>query len=90
MGKNHTNFKIVDCGLKINSIFLHIGASPDGIVVCGKVAVEVKCPYTLRNQPNLKSLYSKTMSPLKQVNGQVWHEQEASVILSSSNANVCG
>lgn len=55
-----------------------------------KGAVEVKFPYTLRNQPNLKSLYSKTMPPLKQVNGQVWHEQEASVILSSSNANVCG
>lgn len=72
--KLHSNLKIVDCGLKVNREFPHIGASPDGIVTCdccGTGVVEVKCPFSQRNSRTLKAIFSKKNSPLIMVNGSL-------------------
>lgn len=49
--KDHENLEVVENGLFINPKWPHIGASPDGIVkcdCCGKRVLEVKCPYSHR------------------------------------------
>ena len=50
--KDHQNLQVSDSELFINSTWLHIGASPDGIVQCDrcvKQVLEVKCPYNHRD-----------------------------------------
>ena len=52
VGPNHEMFEIMDSGLVINPQYPYLGASPDGIVscsCCGKGVVELKCPYTHRD-----------------------------------------
>ena len=47
MKKTHVNFKIEQVGLFVNPLYLHLGASPDGLVsctCCGKGVIEIKCP----------------------------------------------
>ena len=42
-----------DSGLIINPLWPYIGASPDGIVecnCCSKCVLEIKCPYSHRNE----------------------------------------
>ena len=49
---NHTSFALKFTGLHINPKFLHLGASPDGLVsceCCGEGLLEVKCPYSIRH-----------------------------------------
>lgn len=58
MAEKHRLFKVVQCGLYINNKFPHLGASPDGITsckCCGNGVVEIKCPYSSRNDANLNS-----------------------------------
>ena len=45
----HANLKIGCCGLVVHPCYPHLGASPDGIVICdccGKGVLEIKCPYS--------------------------------------------
>ena len=45
----HDEFTFERAGLFINPVFPHLGASPDGFVLCkccGNGLVEIKCPYT--------------------------------------------
>ena len=57
---NHNDFEINDSGLVINSMWPHLGASPDATInstCCSKGPVEVKCSYmfiTIRSR--LRSL----------------------------------
>jgi hypothetical protein len=49
---NHSGFTFEKTGFVISLCHSYIGASPDGILKCpcyGKSVVEVKCPYTHRN-----------------------------------------
>ena len=49
----HKNCKMVSCGLFVSKSHPYIGASPDAIVLCSccqKACVEIKCPYSIRNQ----------------------------------------
>ena len=51
--KDHTNLTLDQCGFFICPHHPHIGASPDGIILCdccGKGCLEVKCPYCLRSE----------------------------------------
>ena len=48
----HQNFCCEPCGLVVNPLYPHLGASPDGNVsctCCGTGLLEIKCPYTGRN-----------------------------------------
>ena len=50
--KRHDDFTISNSGLFLNSKWVFLGASPDGLVscsCCGNGVLEVKCPYTLRH-----------------------------------------
>ena len=49
--KDHQNLQVSENGLFINPRWPHIGASPDSIVQCDccvKCVLEVKCPYSHR------------------------------------------
>ena len=51
--KMHNNCKMISCGLFVSKSHPHIGASPDALVLCSccqKACVEIKCPYSIRNQ----------------------------------------
>lgn len=67
--KNHHHSLIVEeCGLRISNKYPHLGASPDGIIscdCCGVGVIEIKCPYSARNDPNLTAYIKKKGSPVK-------------------------
>lgn len=69
MRKNyHDSFIVEECGLRISNKFPHLGASPDGIIscdCCGVGVIEIKCPYSARNDPNLTAYIKKKGSPVK-------------------------
>ena len=49
----HSNCKMISCGLFVSKSHPYIGASPDTLVLCSccqKACVEIKCPYSIRNQ----------------------------------------
>lgn len=52
--KDHNNFDVCTCGLFIDSLYPHLGASPDGVVTCtccdAMGVLEVKCPYSCRDK----------------------------------------
>ena len=56
MSKTHVNFKVDLCGLVINPKYPYMAASPDGkcsCTCCGTHLIEIKCPYSIRNEdPN--------------------------------------
>ena len=48
---SHADVCMEPCGLVINPLYPHLGASPDAIVectCCGRGVVEVKCPFNLK------------------------------------------
>lgn len=48
--KMHSSFQIKPTGLHVNPKYPHLGASPDGLVMCtccGDGLLEIKCPYSL-------------------------------------------
>ena len=56
MSQSHVNFIISKCGLYINSQFPFLAATPDRTVscnCCGNGIVEVKCPYSLRDNKSI-------------------------------------
>ncbi|XP_048735015.2 uncharacterized protein LOC125650616 [Ostrea edulis] len=56
MSQLHVNFKISKCGLYINPQFPYLAATPDRTVscdCCGNGIVEVKCPYSLRDNKDI-------------------------------------
>ena len=46
-----TSCTVQEAGLHINSKWPYLGASPDGLLDDGESIVEVKCPYSSREQP---------------------------------------
>ena len=54
----HVDFKLEKCGLYIHQTKSYIGASPDALLTCtchGISPVEIKCPYTIRNESVIDS-----------------------------------
>ena len=52
MSEAHDNIQVNESGLILNPAHPHLGASPDGLVVCdccGEGCIEVKCPYCIRD-----------------------------------------
>jgi hypothetical protein len=50
--QDHTDGKVRKCGLFIHEQLPYLAASPDGLLecnCCGKVPIEIKCPYSLRD-----------------------------------------
>ncbi|MEO0683969.1 MAG: YqaJ viral recombinase family protein [Cyanobacteria bacterium J06649_11] len=50
--RTHTGAEMKECGLFSDAPKPFIGASPDRIFECkchGKVCIEIKCPYSIRN-----------------------------------------
>lgn len=64
---DHINFSFTISGLIINPNFPYLGASPDGIIncdCCGKGCVEIKCPYSLTKDKNIRSMTYLTSGKL--------------------------
>lgn len=83
MAEKHKSFKVEECGLYINNKFPHLGASPDGIIscdCCGVGVVEIKCPYSARNDANLSAYIEKKTSPLQTV--QIGGNESATICYS--------
>ncbi|XP_065919203.1 uncharacterized protein [Dysidea avara] len=58
MSAEHNNFTCNLTGLWINSLYPHLGVSPDGVTSCschGQGLLEIKCPYSARNAEFLTS-----------------------------------
>lgn len=50
--KQHGNFSFTPAGLHVHPTYPHLGASPDGLILCdccGEGVLEIKCPYKYRN-----------------------------------------
>ena len=63
--KYQQNVMVYSTGLHINAKYTHLGASPDGIIVCDchrKDLLEIKCPYKYHN--GLKSWQDDKDFPL--------------------------
>lgn len=72
----HTAFHTSLSGLMINPLYPFIAASPDGISscdCCGKKLLEIKCPYTLRNDSpvSVAALTNHTYCLTKGMDGKV-------------------
>lgn len=51
--QQHESFECSPAGLTVNPSFPHLGASPDGVVICkccGAGLLEIKCPYKHRDR----------------------------------------
>lgn len=62
----HVNLRKEQCGLLISSENPFLGASPDGFLICdchGKIAVEVKCPYTGKDTSDFTDALLKLTDP---------------------------
>ena len=66
---DHSSLKALPCGLYVNPLAPHLGASPDGIIscdCCGLGLLEVKCPFSIREQlPTTVSYIEKGMDGFK-------------------------
>jgi hypothetical protein len=50
---SHASFKVTRTGLRLHPSYPYLGASPDGIIscsCCGPGLLEIKCPYSKRNE----------------------------------------
>ncbi|KAM4528256.1 uncharacterized protein PAE49_000194 [Odontesthes bonariensis] len=57
MGQGHEGFSCMGSGLWMNPKWPYMGSSPDGMVVCdchGNGICEIKCPYSQRDEANLR------------------------------------
>lgn len=64
----HSNFQREETGLHLHAEKPFFGASPDAITecdCCGKGAVEIKCPYCLRDGTTIKQYATKKGSPVQ-------------------------
>ena len=55
---SHSDFHLKSCGLHISITHPFIAASPDTLLICschGKIVIEVKCPFTHRNDHVLEA-----------------------------------
>ena len=55
---SHLNLVVSDSGLVIHPQYPYLGASPDGCICCeccGRGVLEVKCPFSCRNQTFLEA-----------------------------------
>ena len=68
----HVDFKLEKCGLYTHQTKPYIGASPDALLTCkchGISPVEIKCPYTIRNESVIDS--ASQCDFLVEINDQV-------------------
>lgn len=59
MKAKHAQYTLDECGLLIDPNYPLFGASPDGIShcdCCGKGCIEIKCPYSLKDDNDFKNL----------------------------------
>ena len=71
---NHDQLVVTDSGLVINPQWPYMGASPDGIIeckCCGKGVLEVKCPYSHREESVLSAALNDNKFCLKMDNGEL-------------------
>ena len=64
----HVNLNVEDAGLHVNSKYIFLGASPDGVITCDchePGLVEIKCPYKYRNGLS-QGWYTDKNSPINQ------------------------
>ena len=55
--EHHLNLTVSDSGLIIHSQYPYLGATPDGFIkcdCCGQGVLEIKCPYSCKNQAFLQ------------------------------------
>ena len=53
MLEQHSHLEYFDSGLHINPSFLHLGATPDGVIncdCCGRGLIDIKCPFKHREK----------------------------------------
>ena len=66
---DHSSLKVLPCGLYVNPLVPHLGASPDGIIscdCCGLGLLEVKCLFSVREQlPTTVSYIEKGIDGFK-------------------------
>ncbi|PFX15562.1 hypothetical protein AWC38_SpisGene20214 [Stylophora pistillata] len=73
MTEHHESFTVADSGLLINPKWPHLGASPDGVVLCdccGEGLCEVKCPFCHKNE-SIETLASNKKSCLIENDGKI-------------------
>ena len=57
MDKKHTSFTVSESGLVIHPCYSHLGASPDGVIMCaccGSGVLEIKCPFSCKSNSLLE------------------------------------
>ncbi|XP_062543047.1 uncharacterized protein LOC134210788 [Armigeres subalbatus] len=58
--KNHSGIRLVECGVFIDRHRPYLAATPDLIMecdCCGKVAIEIKCPFRLSNKSSFNNQF---------------------------------
>lgn len=77
--KDHINVEFLECGIFLNSEKPFVAASPDMIVTCdccGRITVEIKCPFRLRKSDLNKQLslmeLAGTRDPFIKVEGDAF------------------
>ena len=78
--KNHSNFTIRESGLVINPKWSYISASPDRIVgcsCCGKRCLEIKCPYSDKD--------NHITYIAGQKNSYLYYQEDGTVFLKSNH-----
>lgn len=54
--KSHKEAKVIDSGLILHKDYPEMAASPDAILLCsccGKIPIEIKCPFTFKDEDNV-------------------------------------
>lgn len=74
------------CGLFIDKSRNFLAASPDGICCCGSVILEIKCPYSIRNDEPTKAKFLDENGNLLKTHKYFYQVQFQ---LHTSNARLC-
>jgi len=80
---HHINVSMNNSGLVINPSFPYLGASPDGIIncdCCGKGCLEIKCPHTLSEGGETRSMSYLFNGHLSK-NHQYYYQLQTEILL---------
>lgn len=80
---HHINFSMNNSGLVINPSLPYLGASPDGIIncdCCGKGCLEIKCPHTLSEGGETRSMSYLFNGHLSK-NHQYYYQLQTQILL---------
>jgi len=72
----HDNFQVLDSGPVLNPEWPFIGASPDGVICCGKGVLEIKCPYCHKDSTIVAAARDDPKFCLEEVDGILASEGE--------------